>query len=88
MTLKIELQQSDGRSILRLIGRIGAEHLEELKAQITAATPPVALDLTEVVILDVDAVRFLVSAERQGIEVSNSSPYIREWMNRIRGSKF
>jgi hypothetical protein len=38
------------------------------------------LDLEEVDLADVDAIRFLNACEADGVEVLNCSPYIREWM--------
>jgi hypothetical protein len=38
------------------------------------------LDLDEVNLVDIDAVRFLNSCEAQGVEVVNCLPYTREWM--------
>jgi hypothetical protein len=42
------------------------------------------LDLEEVDLVDVEAVRFLNACEAQGVSVLHSSPYIREWMLRER----
>ena len=56
MTLRIE-RLSDGHSTtIRLIGRMRAEHLDELKAQVNDGTSRVALDLEEVILVDVDVV--------------------------------
>lgn len=38
------------------------------------------MDLDEVDLVDIDAVRFLNSCEAQDVEVVNCSAYIREWM--------
>ena len=37
---------------------------------------------TKLTLADVDAVRFLVTAERQGIVLHHCAPFIREWMSR------
>jgi anti-anti-sigma regulatory factor len=87
MTLKIERATDNGRTFIRLVGRVDAEHLEELKFQVSADAATTAIDLEEVSLVDVEAVRFLVSAEKQGLEILNPSAYIREWMNRVRGNK-
>jgi anti-anti-sigma regulatory factor len=88
MTLKIERVNLQQGFVLRLIGRVGAEHLEELRSQLSQGEGGSggSIDLGEVNLLDVEAVRFLVESENLGVEISNPSPYIREWMNRIRGS--
>ena len=82
MTLKIEKLAGDGTT-LKLIGRIRAEHLAELRGQIAASAPSV-LELGEVSLVDADAVRFLGSCESDGIQLLNCSAYIREWIVRER----
>ena len=43
-----------------------------------------ALDLEEVDLVDIEAIRFLNAREDEGISVLHCSPYIREWMSRER----
>ncbi len=85
MTLRIERVPDGPTTTIRLIGRIRAEHLEELKAEIDRGRPRVVLDLEEVGLVDVEGVRFLNACEAEGISVLHCSPYIREWMLRQRG---
>jgi len=80
MTLRIERGSAQGRSIVRLIGRTHSEYLAEIEAQIDGAEPPLALDLEEVTLVDVGAVRFLRACEQRGIELLHCAPYIRHWM--------
>ncbi|MGA9725165.1 MAG: hypothetical protein WBQ86_22110 [Candidatus Binatus sp.] len=82
MTLKIEKTLGEHCTTVKLMGRIRAEHLGELKAQITASVPRIVLELGEVSLVDADAVRFLGSCESEGIELLNCSAYIREWIVR------
>ena len=84
MTLKIEKTPGEHGTIIKLIGRIRAEHLGELNAQITACVPKIVLELGEVSLVDADAVRFLGSCESEGIQLLNCSAYIREWIVRER----
>ena len=84
MTLKIEKTPGEHGTIIKLIGRIRAEHLSELNAQITACVPKIVLELGEVSLVDADAVRFLGSCESDGIQLLNCSAYIREWIVRER----
>jgi hypothetical protein len=87
MTLKIE-RQSDGRSTtIRLIGRMRAEHLEELDTQIRECGSKIALDLEEVNLVDVEVVRFLGICEAQGVTLLNCSPYISDWVVKERQRK-
>ena len=84
MTLKIE-KYSDGYSTtIRLIGRMRAEHLPELEKQIRESESKIALDLEDLNLVDVEAVRFLGSCEAAGITLLNCSPYIRDWIGKER----
>jgi anti-anti-sigma regulatory factor len=86
VTLKIEKTPGERCTIIKLMGRIREEHLDELKAQITASAPRVVLELREVTLVDADAVRFLIACESEGIQLLNCSAYIREWIVRERES--
>jgi hypothetical protein len=81
MTLRIEWV--GGR--MRLCGELRSEHLDQLKAEIERRGPMLVLDLEELDLVDVEAVRFLNACEAKGISVSNCSPYIRAWMTREGG---
>lgn len=82
MTLRIVADIREDGTTIRLIGRMQAEHVEHVRAEIAASREPAALDLDELTLADVDAVRFLVTAERQGIVLQHCAPFIREWMSR------
>jgi anti-anti-sigma regulatory factor len=84
VTLKIEKTLVEHGTTIKLIGRIRAEDVSELKAQISASVPKVVVDLGEVSLVDVDAVRFLGNCESEGIQLLNCSAYIREWIDRER----
>ena len=84
MTLKIEKTRGEHGASIKLIGRIRAEDVSELKAQISASVSKVVLELGEVSLVDADAVRFLGSCESEGIQLLNCPPYIREWIIRER----
>jgi hypothetical protein len=83
VTLKIERLAGRHGKTLKLIGRIRAEHLPELKRQIAAS----ALELKEVALVDAEAVRFLSACESEGIHFEHCSAYIREWIVKERGIK-
>ena len=85
MTLKIETAFDGQTATLRLIGRIGAEYLDQLRAEVRRHQPPLVLDLDEVTLVDVAVVRFLIGCEAEGIELRHCAPYIREWMRTERG---
>jgi hypothetical protein len=80
--LRIE-RQSKGRSStnLKLSGRMQADGLSELLAEIEECNP-VSLDLEEVTLLDRDSVRFLIRCESEGVELVNCPLYVQEWITR------
>ena len=70
--------------MLRVSGRIDAEHVSELQSCMSGHGPNPVLDLDEVRLVDVAVVRFLLRCEADGMELRNCSRYIREWMDRER----
>ena len=84
MTLRIERSSVGGKATLRVSGRIGSEHLADLKSQIEGMGPGTVLDLEHVTLVDVEGVGFLSDCEARGIELARCSPYIREWITRER----
>src|ERR1700722_17638430 len=80
--LRIEKITVGPTTTIRLIGRIRAELLEELSEQIKKSGPLVVLDLEEVSLVDVDAVRFLGARQSEGISLVHCSPYITDWIAR------
>jgi len=87
MTLKIERISGKRGTRIRLSGEFRFEHLDQVKAEIDHSGPPVVLDLEEVDLVDVEAVRLLNACESEGISVLHCSPYIKEWMLRERAEK-
>jgi hypothetical protein len=81
MVLRMEPMPSDSQTIVMLIGRITSPDVQRLKEQIAEVPGPVALDLQQVRLVDLDAARFLAAAERRGIELRHLPPYVREWVN-------
>ena len=84
MTLKIERTFGGREMCIRLSGQLRSEHLCQVKSEVGRAGQPVALDLEEVDLVDIDGVRFLNECEAAGIPVLQCSPYVREWMQRER----
>ena len=84
VTFKIEKFRDANSTTIRLIGRIRAEHLSELEKQIKESESKIVLDLEELNLVDVEAVRFLGKCETQGVTLLNCSPYIRDWIGKER----
>ncbi len=82
MTLRIETTRDHGTTVHHLIGRINSGNVTEIEAQLRGDRGGVALDLEEVMLVDMDAVRFLVTCEAEGIGLLHCLPYIRAWMDR------
>jgi len=84
MTLRIVADVNEDGTTIRLIGHMREEHIAHVRAEIAASRAPTVLDLDEVTLADVEAVRFLVAAEREGSILRRGAPCIREWMTRER----
>ena len=85
MTLKIEKYSDEYGTTIRLIGRMQAEHLPELEKQIRESGSKIVLDLEELNLVDVEAVRFLGSCEASRVSrLLNCCPYIRDWIGKER----
>lgn len=87
MTLRIEKTNHDVTPTIRLIGRIRAEHLSAITAEIQRFPIPAQIDLGDITNLDVEAVGFLSAREAEGFQLINCSPFIREWIQRERARK-
>jgi ABC-type transporter Mla MlaB component len=72
---------------LRLIGELRHEQLDDVRTEIDRGGPQVTLDLDELDLVDVDAIRFLNDCEAQNVKVVNCSAFIREWMLQERESE-
>ena len=70
--------------VLRISGRITQDDIPVLRAAIEQERGALAIDLTEVGLVDRDTVNLLASSEGPGIELRNCPPYIREWVDRER----
>ncbi len=58
--------------------------MAELEKQVRESESKIVLDLEEVNLVDVEAVRFLGACEAQGVTLLNCSPYIRDWIGKER----
>jgi hypothetical protein len=87
MTLKIERFSEKRGTRIRLSGELRSEQIDDVRTEIESDGPRTTLDLGEVDLVDIDAVRFLNACEAQDVELVNCSAYIREWMfqERARG---
>ena len=87
MTCKIDrVLTAGGFVVLRVSGRIDCSSFEVLQELIENEKTKgrEALDLTELTVLSLEAVRALTVAEANGIELRNCPAYVREWISRVR----
>jgi hypothetical protein len=83
LMLRITRVTDTGAPTLMLSGRIGAEQLPDVRRSIDAeAARDLVLDLREVTLVDVEAVRFFLRCEQDGIRIAHCPGYVREWMAR------
>lgn len=73
--------------VLRLSGRIGREDVDTLREAIGRERAPLAIDLTEVTLVDHEAVTLLATCEVNGIRLRNCPAYLHEWVTKERESR-
>ena len=79
--LKIQ-RTANGHVVFAVSGRLEAESLCELSALLAqeSSAREITLELTDLVLVDRDAVAFLRACADKGIELRNCPQYIRTWM--------
>ena len=80
MTLKIERISGIHGTRIRLSGALRCGQLTEVRNEIERESEQVTLDLDELELVDIQAVRFLNSCEANDVKLVNCAHYIREWM--------
>src|SRR3954469_288501 len=85
MTCRIDRLSNEHGVVLRISGRITGEGLNVLRTALEEDRV-VALDLTEVELVDGDAVMLLARTEGKGIGLRHCPAYIREWVTRERAA--
>ena len=82
--LRIEKESEGCVTRLLLSGRIQSDRIADIRSAMNDSSTHKILDLSEVTLVDVAAVRFLISCEKEGIELVECPPYVHEWMLRER----
>ena len=82
--LRIEKDFDGCVTKLRLSGRIQWDGIASIESAMNDGCTHTILDLTEVTLVDVAVVRFLMACENERIELVELPPYVREWMLRER----
>ena len=78
--LRIEKKSDECVTRLLLSGRIQSDHIGSIRSAMNEGCVRRILDLSEVTLVDVAAVRFLSSCEKEGVELVECPPYVREWI--------
>lgn len=84
--LRIEKNCNGGATRLRLIGRIESGLIASIRSAMSDCGVHNSLDLSEVTLVDLGVVRFLIECEDEGIELMQCPPYVREWILRERAA--
>jgi hypothetical protein len=82
--LRIEKDRDGSVNRLRLIGRIESDLIASIRSAMSNCGAHKILDLSEVTLVDLGVVRFLISCEDEGIELVQCPPYVLEWILRER----
>ena len=82
--LRIEKDRDGSVNRLRLIGRIESDLIANSRSAMSNCGAHKSLDLSEVTLVDLGVVRFLIRCEDEGIELVQCPPYVREWILRER----
>jgi hypothetical protein len=80
--LRIE-RSANGQVVFTLSGRMQTEDIEQVQHLIIVETPgqPVMLDLSDVTLVNQDAVTFLADCEAKGIKLESCPLHIRNWID-------
>ena len=81
---RIEKDCDSGVLRLLLSGRIQSDRVSCIRAAMNDGCAYKILDLSEVTLVDVTVVRFLICCEDEGLQLEKCPPYVREWMLRER----
>ena len=86
--LKIQ-RISNSHVVFTLSGRMDAENVAELKETIESEVRGrrIVLELSDLTLVDRDAVKFLERCETDSIKLENCPAYIRKWIERERESR-
>jgi hypothetical protein len=87
MTCKIErLAGGENSGVIRVCGRIQLEHVSAIKDLIAQGQGKgtVVLDLTEVTLVDREAVNLIATCALRNVELRNCPAFLREWVAKER----
>jgi len=88
--LRIERWSRNTETDLTVIGHLNAENLAQLAGLVKSepAGCQIVLDLSDLRLVDRDAVLFLASCQAQRIELKSCPAWVREWIRRESETRF
>lgn len=84
--LRIEIESDGCVTRLQLSGRIQSDRIACIRSAMNDRCARKILDLSEVTLVDIGVVRFLIGCEDEGIELAQCPLYVSEWMLRERAA--
>jgi hypothetical protein len=85
--LRIEKECDGCATRLRLSGRIQADLVAGIRSAMDDGCVQRILDLSEVTLVDLGVVRFLIACEDDGVDLVDCPIYVREWICRERAEQ-
>ena len=85
MTFRIDRLSTEQGPVLYISGRLAEQDLDVVRVALEGDRVA-AIELSEVELVSRDAVKLLVQAENEGIELRSCPAYIREWITNERES--
>jgi hypothetical protein len=85
--LRIEKDSGGCVTKLRLSGRIQSDQIAGIRSELGDDCATKILDLSQVTLVDLAAVRFLIRCEDDGIKLAHCPSYVREWTFRERAER-
>ena len=82
--LRIEKASGGCATRLRLSGRIQSDQIASIRSEMDDDCTSKILDLSEVTLVDIGVIRFLIRCQEEGVELVQCPPYVREWILRER----
>ena len=82
--LRIEKDCDGGVIKLALSGRIQSNHIDFIRSAMSDGRGRKILDLSEITLVDLGVVRFLISCQDEGTDLVQCPPFVREWILRER----
>jgi len=83
MTCRIDRRWTKQGLLLYISGRLSSEDLEIVRGELDERRV-FAIELSEVELVDREAVRLLAGIEAEGVELRGCAAYIREWITNER----